>query len=72
MLVYEALLMPLIYVKLVYNIMRVESNMLNAFFLSFVWLIIGPVYLVLGLIKDMYYYFKVLYDYHEQDDDGDD
>lgn len=67
MLVYEALLIPLIYIKLVYSIMRVESNKLNAFFLVFVWLIIGPVYLVLGLIKDMYYYFKVLYDYHEHD-----
>ena len=50
MLVYEALLIPLIYLKLVYNIMRVEKNYLNAFFLSFVWLIIGPVYLVMGLI----------------------
>ena len=70
MLVYETCLIPLIYIKLIYNILRVESNKLYALFLCCVWLVIGPVYLTAGLVKDMYHYFKVLYDYHEHDDDG--
>ena len=70
MLVYEALLMPIIYLKLIYNILRVENNKLYALFLCLVWLTIGPFYLIMGLVKDMYFYFKVLYDYHEHDDDG--
>ena len=70
MLVYEALLMPIIYLKLIYNILRVESNKLYAIILCLVWLIIGPFYLIMALVKDMYFYFKVLFDYHEHDDDG--
>lgn len=56
MLVREILLVPWIYIRLVYNIIKVENNLLNAFFLSVVWLGIGPFYLVHGLCVDMYYY----------------
>lgn len=70
MLAYELLLIPLIYIRLVYNILRVESNLLNAFFLVILWLFIGPFYLLHALIQDMYYYFKVLFDYHEDDTEG--
>lgn len=69
-LVYETLLIPLIYLRLIYNILRVESNLLNAFVLILLWLIIGPIYLLHGLVQDMYYYFKVLFDYHEDDSAG--
>lgn len=72
MLVKEALLMPLIYLRLIYNIMRAESNLLNALVLVIAWLIIGPFYLFYNLLIDMYFYFKVLFDYHEDDSLGED
>ena len=72
MLVDELLLIPLIYLKLIFNIMKVENNLLNALFLSAIWLVIGPFYLLHGLCKDMYYYVKLLYNYHEDDFVGDD
>ena len=67
MLIYETLLIPLIYLRLVYNIMRAEDKILNAIFLCIFWLLIGPFYLLHGLMKDMSFFFKVLYDYHEDD-----
>ena len=72
MLVYETLLVPLIYIRLIYNILRAESNVLNALVLVVAWLIIGPLYLLVNLLVDMYYYFKVLFDYHEGDTLGED
>ena len=72
MLVREALLAPLIYIRLIYNILRAESNVLNALVLVVAWLIIGPFYLLANLRVDMYYYFKVLLDYHEYDTVGED
>ena len=70
MLVYEIVLMPLIYIRFIYLIMKVESNILQALLLCFAWLMIGPFYLLHGFFKDMYYYFKVLFDYHEDDTVG--
>ena len=67
MLVYEAVLVPIIYLSLVYNILRTESNIKNSIGLVIAWLLIGPVYLLYNLIIDIYYYFKVLFDYHEDD-----
>lgn len=64
-LVYEALLIPLIYLRLVYNILKVETNKPFATLLSLVWLLVGPFYLFHGLLQDMYYYLKVLYEYNE-------
>lgn len=72
MFVKEALLMPLIYLRLVYNILRAESNICNALLLVIAWLVIGPFYLVYNLLIDMYFYFKVLFDYHEDDTLGQD
>ena len=66
-LLYELLLVPFIYLRLIFNILRVETNICNAIGLSLAWLLIGPFYLLLGLIQDMYYYNKVLCDYHEDD-----
>lgn len=49
-LLYELILVPLIYLRLIFNILRVETNICNAIGLSLAWLIIGPFYLLLGLI----------------------
>ena len=54
-LVAELLLIPFIYIRLIYNIMKVEDNFLNAVMLSGVWLVIGPFYLIGSLVMDMYY-----------------
>jgi len=70
MLIYETLLVPLIYLRLIYNILRVESSLMNAIGLVIAWLIIGPFYLFYSLLVDMFYYFKVLLDYHEDDSLG--
>ena len=64
MLVYETLLIPLIYLRLVYNILKVETVPFSIF-VSLVWLLFGPFYLFHGLLQDMYYYLKVLYEYNE-------
>lgn len=67
MFVYETLLIPLIYLRLIANIIRTESEIRNAIYLLLLWLIIGPVYLLINLIIDMYFYVKVLLIYHEDD-----
>ena len=67
MLLYETILIPAIYIRLIYNILKTESNILNAMLLVLAWLLIGPFYLLYNLIIDMYYYFKVLFEYHEDD-----
>ena len=65
MLIYELFLIPLIYLRLIYNILRVEDNRLNALLLVISWIIIGVFYLIYYLVVDMLYYFKILYDYHD-------
>ena len=65
MLIYELLLIPFIYLRLIYNILRVEDNRLNALLLVISWIFIGVFYLLYYLLVDMLYYFKILYDYHD-------
>ena len=67
MLIYEVLLIPFIYLRLIYNILRVEDNRLNAILLVFTWIIIGFFYLLYYLVIDMLFYFKILYDYHDNE-----
>lgn len=70
MLVYELLLIPFIYLRLIYNILRVEDNRLNAILLVLIWIVIGLFYLLYYLVIDMLYYFKILYDYHDNETSG--
>ena len=65
MLVYELFLVPKIYLRLIYNILRVEDNRLNALLLVIIWIFIGVFYLLYYLVIDMKFYFKILYDYHD-------
>ena len=70
MLVYELLLIPYIYLRLIYNILRVEDNRFNAVLLVLAWIFIGIFYLLYFLVVDMLYYFKILYDYHDNETSG--
>ena len=70
-LVWEIILIPLIYLRLTLNIIRTESNVLHALRLSLSWIIIGPFYLLYNLVIDMYHYVQVLRIYHEEDGDED-
>ena len=70
MLVYELLLIPFIYLRLIYNILRVEDNRLNALLLVLTWVIIGVFYLLYYLMIDMSFYLKILYDYHDNETSG--
>ena len=70
MFVYELLLIPFIYLRLIYNILRVEDNRLNALLLVLIWVFIGVFYLLYYLVIDMSFYFKILYDYHDNETSG--
>ena len=67
MLIYELFLIPFIYLRLIYNILRVEDNRLNAILLVLIWIVIGMFYLLFYLVIDMLHYFKILYDYHDNE-----
>jgi len=67
MLAYELALAPFIYVRVIYNIMRL-AGVLNMLILIPLWLVIGLFYLLYGVFKDMFYFFKILCDYKDEDD----
>lgn len=64
---YEIALVPFIYLRLIYNIVRVAETK-NAIVLITIWVPFGPFFLSYGVLKDMYFYFKILCDYKEDDD----
>ena len=64
----EVVLIPFIYLRMVYNIMKVESFLPGIGFSS-LWLLIGLPFLLYTAAFDVYFYFKVLCDYRELDFD---
>jgi hypothetical protein len=64
---YEVALVPYIYLRLIYNIAKV-AEVKNAIGLILLWIPFGPFFLTYGVLKDMYFYFKILCDYKEDDD----
>ena len=66
MLLTEIVLIPYIYFRMIFNIMKVEK-FLSGILFSFSWLIIGLPYLLYTAGVDVYNYFKVLCDYREDD-----
>ena len=50
--------------------MKNEENKLYAVVVSIGWLLFGPIYLILALLVDMYFYSKVLFDYNEDCTEG--
>jgi len=67
MFLYELLLVPFIFLRLIYNIFRVET-FFYALLLVCLWLFFGLFYLLYNVGVDMYYFFKILCDYKEDDD----
>ena len=68
MIIYEVLLIPYIYLRMVFNIMKVEDFFPGLGYSS-VWLMIGIPYLLGAAVIDVYYFFKVLCDYREDEFD---
>ena len=50
-----------------YNIIKV-ATVFNAIAMITLWIIIGLFFLFFGVMKDMYYFMKILCDYKEDDD----
>lgn len=66
-LIYELLYVPFIYIKVLFNIIRLAS-FLNMLFLLFLWTLFGLFFLLSALCKDMFYFIKILCDYKIEDD----
>ena len=66
MFLYELMLVPFIYLRLVFQIIAV-AEFLDAFSKICIWLMIGLFFLIYNLVIDMFYYFKILCDYKEEE-----
>jgi len=66
-LAYELLLCPFILLKVSYNIMR-GSTFINFFPMFFFWIIVGPLFLIFAVLKDLFYLMKILCEYNEDED----
>ena len=64
---YEALLLPIIFVRVVINILR-SASILRFFGLFLGWLSFGTAALVGAAMRDMFYILKILCDYQDEDD----
>ena len=63
----EFLLCPLIYIKVIYNVIKVAMLKQLIPLLAF-WIAVGPLYLVFAVFKDCFYFVKILCD--TKDDEG--
>jgi len=68
MLLYLLLLVPIIYLKLIINILRAES-LFRAILLTIGWIFLGLFYLLFYVCVDMFNFLKILYDYKEEGDE---
>jgi len=64
---YELALVPFIYLRHIALIIKV-AELKNAIWLEALWIPIGPFFLIYGVCKDIYFYFKILCDFKEDDD----
>ncbi|CDW71841.1 UNKNOWN [Stylonychia lemnae] len=67
MLIYLLMLVPLIYLRMIYNIVKLAS-VFNLIWLLSLWLLFGPIFLIQGVGKDMFYFMKTLCDYKDEND----
>lgn len=67
MLLIELVLVPFIYCRLIINIIK-TTTIGNAITLLTYWICCGPFFLFFCVLKDMYFYCKILSDYRENDD----
>ena len=68
MMLYLLLLVPIIYLKLMINILRAES-LFRAIGLTIGWILCGPFYLLFYVLVDLFNFLKILYDYKEEGDE---
>lgn len=68
LLLYELILVPIIYLRLIVNIFRAES-LFRALLLIVGWIFFGPFYLLHGVLFDVFNFLKILYDYKEEGDE---
>ena len=64
---YELMLVPFIFLRVIFNIVKLAS-FLNMILLTFLWIIIGLFYLLYGVFKDMFFFAKILCDYKDEED----
>jgi hypothetical protein len=64
---YELLLVPFIYIRLIYNVIKI-ADFKNAVGLLIIWIPLGLFFLSYGVVFDIYYFLKILCDYKEDDD----
>jgi hypothetical protein len=65
--IYELLLCPILFLRVIYNIV-ILSSFLTLIPLILFWIIIGPLYLVANIFVDVFYLIKILCDYQEEED----
>ena len=62
----ELLLCPLVFFKVIFNIFKMSMMKQLAPLLLF-WIVVGPVYLVFAVLKDCFYFVKILCDTKEDE-----
>ena len=62
---YEIILIPVIFVKVLYNIMRL-AGIFSMIPLIIIWLFISPIVLVMGVCKDFTNFIKILCYNHQE------
>jgi hypothetical protein len=66
-LVYELSLVPIIYFKMFFNLIR-STGVFSFIPLALTWVLIGPIVLVFYGLKDTFYFVKTLCDYGTDED----
>ena len=68
MIFYEVFLIPLIYFKMIYHIIK-HTHTVNMVIYMAIWIPLGLLILVLCVIKDMFYFIKILCDFKDENDE---
>lgn len=63
---YEFVLCPVIFLRVIYNIFRLSTWWFFVPMFLF-WVIVGPIYLIAMIFKDLFYFIKILCDYHDDE-----
>lgn len=61
-LAYELALVPIIFLRVIYNIMKL-SSLLSLLPLLIIWFALSPIVLILGVFKDLSNFLKILCNY---------
>ena len=67
MFLYLSLHIPYLYLRTIFNIIR-YGDFINILYILAFWILIGPLFLVYAMFKDLFTYMKVMCDYKDEDD----